>query len=99
MKAYAKGRRFEYEVRDDLKSGFFIVRQAKSAFPDLIGIRKLTGKKICIECKVNGRLSKKEKNKLIEIWVRYDIHPFLAYKEKGKIKYFDLLFGEEVNEI
>lgn len=100
MTSYEKGRRLEWEVRDVLEaSGDFVVRQAKSSFPDLIVVRKSTGKKICIECKWNKYLTPKEKLKLIELWVKYELHPFLAYKKNRKLKFKDLLFNEDVNTI
>ena len=98
--SYIKGRRLEYQVRDLLrKTGDFVVRQAKSSFPDLIVIRKCTGKKFAVECKWNGYLTQDEKIKLFELWVKYDLHPILAYKKKGKIKFKDILFNEDVNTL
>jgi Holliday junction resolvase len=100
MTNYEKGRRLEYQVRHLIeKSGDFVVRQAKSSFPDLIAVRKSTGKIICIECKWNKYLTQEEKTELIRLWVKYGIHPFLAYKEKRKLKFKDLLFNEDVNTI
>lgn len=97
--SYQKGAHFERRVRKDLESNSFVVRQAKSAFPDLIVVRKTTGKKICVECRVRGNYSREEELKLIELWVKYDMHPFIARREKNKIRYFDLIFGEDVNAI
>lgn len=81
INSYKKGRRFEYKVRDYLISkGFFVVRQAKSAFPDLLAINK----GIChaIECKVNKYLSKKEKEGLAKLYKEHRIFPWLAYQKK-----------------
>ena len=62
---YGKGRRFEYKTRDELKkAGFYVVRQAKSAFPDLFAFNQRG--LIVVECKVGGRLTRTEKNKLRE---------------------------------
>jgi len=97
---YLRGRNFEYRVKKDLKkNGFLVFRQAKSAFPDLIAVRKCTGKKICVECKVNGYITKEEKDNLLKIWVEYDIHPFTARRVKRKIVYHDLVFSEDINAI
>jgi len=63
---YAKGRRFEYKVRDELiKLGLIVFRTARSSgrprshkadYPpvDLIAFRKSDGKAVFIECKSRG---------------------------------------------
>jgi len=99
LTSYQKGRNFEYRVKKDLEKNSFVVRQAASAFPDLIAVRECSGKKICVECRVNGRISKTERMELIRLWVKYDIHPFVARREKKKIKYYDVIFSEDVNAI
>jgi hypothetical protein len=53
--AYRRGRRFEYRVqRFFRRNGWFVVRQPRSAFPDLIAVRR--GVVLLIECRVDGRL-------------------------------------------
>jgi len=97
MNNYYKGRRLEYQVRDLLeKDGDFVVRQAKSSFPDLIAVRKSTGKVFAIECKWNKYLTQEEKDKLSKLHEIYKIHPILAFKENHKIKFRDLLFNEDI---
>jgi Holliday junction resolvase len=97
---YEIGRNFEYRVIKYLReNGFFVVRSAKSSFPDILAVRKSTGKTICVECKVNGYLNHEEKLGLIRIWVNYDIHPFVARREGRKMKIFDFLFNEDINTI
>lgn len=97
---YEKGRNFEYRVKKYLiENGFFVVRAAKSSFPDILAVRKSTGKKICVECKVNGYLTEQEKLKLKVLWTKFDIHPFVARREKNKLKFFDFLFNEDVNAV
>ena len=77
IKTFAKGRRFEYKTRDELKkAGFYVIRQAKSAFPDLVAIG-IQGT-IVVECKVGGRLSKEEKNKLRE-FRKLGVKTYLAH--------------------
>lgn len=67
MNTRAKGSRFEREVRKVLeRDGYFCVRQAASAFPDLIAIAD-NKKAYFIECKVNKYITKKEKEDLIEM--------------------------------
>lgn len=90
-KSYAKGRRFEWRVRDYLrKNGYFVVRQAKSAFPDLIAFND--EEVLVIECKWNGNLSSSEILKMTSIWAKICGHNafykfILASNVKGKIKF------------
>lgn len=99
-KSYEKGKRFEYEVRDLLRLwDFFVIRQAKSSFPDLIAIRKTTGKTVCVECRFNGNIKKEEKDFLLKLHKNYGMHPYLAYREKREVKFLDLLFDEVLKNI
>jgi len=80
-----KGISFEREVRKYLEeAGYFVVRQAASSFPDLIAVAQ-TGRIYAYECKVNGKISSKEKKKLIELYERYKIVPVVAYKKEKQI--------------
>jgi len=79
----AKGARFERLVKHRLEAeGWFVVRQAASAFPDLIAIKK--NEACFIECKTNKYISSKEKSALKKL--SYFGLPYIAYpiKEKGK---------------
>jgi Holliday junction resolvase len=63
---YLKGIRFEYRVqRWFRRHGWFVVREPRSAFPDLIALRK--GKLVLVECRVGGSLSRKERRKLVSL--------------------------------
>ncbi len=63
---YARGRRFEYRTRDYLrKLGWFVVRQPRSAFPDLIALRD--GSIILVECKVDGYLPSTERRHIVRL--------------------------------
>lgn len=86
-KSYAKGRRFEWEIRDWFEAkGFFVVRQASSSFPDLI-VAKPTekGKTVvyAVECKHRKNLSKGEKKGLVELNKKYNFVPLMVYKIKN----------------
>jgi len=79
----------EYKVRDILKTkGYFVVRQAKSTFPDLVALK---GNEIVfIECKVNKYLSRKEKEKIKEIKEKVKCKFLVAYNDKGKVKFYEV---------
>lgn len=74
----AKGARLEYRVRDTLKrGGLFVVRQASSAFPDLIAVG--IGEVYAIECKWNNNATKTEKETLLKISKDYEMKPMIAF--------------------
>lgn len=53
---YRKGRDFEWQVARDLRRlGWYVVRVAKSGFPDLVAFKK--GRVFGVECKYNQRLA------------------------------------------
>ena len=99
----AKGARFERQVRKFLEAqGCFVVRQAMSAFPDLLAITD-NRRILFIECKVNKYLSQKEKRELLgqqygEPWVAYPYyegrrkHIAIRHVRTGKI-YIDEIPG------
>jgi len=96
--SYAKGRKFEYKVRNFFeKKGFYVVRSAKSSFPDLIVIAPkdfFQGEAIFIECKNKEKipanpiklLTKEEYADALQLVSQYDKPFLLCYKEKRKIK-------------
>ena len=78
-----KGIDFENEIKKIYEEkGYYVWRQARSAFPDLIVCRG--GVWYLIECKVNGRISEVEKLRLIAIADDVGAIPMLAFKKKGK---------------
>jgi Holliday junction resolvase len=85
VNSYSKGRLFEYRVRDHFtQQGYFVVRAAKSAFPDLIALRR--GEILLIECRVRGNLTKAEKERLIAYAKKTGGRPILAYREGRKLR-------------
>jgi len=63
---FARGRRFEYRTRDYLrKLGWFVVRQPKSSFPDLVALRD--GSILLVECKVNGYIPPTERRHIVRL--------------------------------
>ena len=102
-KAYIKGRTLEYRVRDFLeKNNYFVVRQAKSAFPDLIAIKisgenmneegtfKRMGKNVLVECKYNKYLSAKEKLEIRRLSEILAARAFVFYMDKRKLKFYEV---------
>ena len=84
VKAYHKGRRFEYEVKRLLeRQGFTVFRCASSKPLDLIAFRM--GKVLICECKV-GRVSEGEKEKLGEWSFKLGFPTALFTKENGSIR-------------
>lgn len=89
---YAKGRRFEYRVRDLLEeSGYYVIRSAGSK-----GIVDLAAFKITvvlfIQCKNNSNaLSHEEWNKLFLKSRELGTTPIHAFNVKGKIQLERLL--------
>ena len=94
--SYAKGRRFEYSVKNKLeKAGFYVVRSAGShgAF-DLVAIRK--GIVLGVQCKTNGYLPPGERVKLLQIQELYGIIACIAYRENNRIRIVNLQTGIEI---
>lgn len=89
-KSYRRGYNFERRVLKFLEGkGYFVVRQAKSSFPDLIVINS-SGRAIFIECKVNGKLSYKEQKKAEEIVKKFEVPFLIAHRYKRKIVFSPL---------
>lgn len=98
-RSYRKGYRFEREVAKHLeKRGFFVIRQGKSRFPDLVAIGRSLIKGCTtvffIECKYNKRPDREEIEKLYDLRDRYNAHVRIAYKKKGQ-KGFKFYHPEE----
>ena len=73
VKAKRKGSRYEYKIRDQYKKkGYYVIRSAGSlGIFDLVAINPQT-KIIClIQCKA-GKLSKKEKESILEVLKAYE---------------------------
>jgi len=84
---YMKGYNFERRVRKWFEEhGYFVARQCRSAFPDLIVIGTEDVK--FVECKVNLKnLTKRERYRLIELAAKYNATPMVAHREGRKIKF------------
>jgi Holliday junction resolvase len=96
-RSYRIGYAFERRVKQYYEQqGYFVIRQGKSKFPDLIVWKKPEEpfqftKVIGIECKCNKYLSKEEKvlakqylneGKFAEMWV--------AYRKKRKLLFYQI---------
>ena len=86
MSNKSKGIAFERKTRHYLESlGFWCIRQAASAFPDLIAISPLRTVYV-IECKLKPEyLTRAEKNEMVSLAERLGGIPMLAYNLKGKV--------------
>ena len=94
---YAIGRRFEWRVRDYFKeNGYFVLRSPRSAGPvDLIAIRK--DELLFIQCKTDGWMSHKDKEKLYELSQSVGAKPLLAWR--GLAPYYPLRLDPILIEI
>jgi len=100
-KSYRKGYRFEKEVQKWFEErGFFVVRQGKSRFPDLIAIPSVSTREeqpIFVECKYNRKPSKKEISTLSIFEKSHRVKCFFAIKKKGQ-RGFVLVSPKELKE-
>lgn len=100
-KNYKKGRRFEYRVMEILRGkGYFCMRAYASKGPyDVIAIRpanQMNPVPLLIQCKTNGKLPKKEREKLIDLdkkWHGTTVH---AYRT-GRITVFEDLNSNKLD--
>ena len=69
----------------------FVVRTLNE-FPNIIAVRRSSGKRICL---VENEPNNEENLKLMKLWTKLEIHPFMI-KDNQII---DLLFNEKVNTI
>ena len=93
-KAYRKGYTFEIYVANYLrKNGFYVVRSAGShGVFDLIAIYH--GQIYGIQCKTDGRLLRKELTEIVKTAEKHGIIPFLAFRDKRRVKIANLLTSE-----
>jgi len=80
---YARGRKFEWRVRDHLEGmGFVVVRSAASKPVDLVAMRG--GQILLIECKYNAKITSLERQRLLKMAERAGGIPVLATKRRGQ---------------
>ena len=96
--SYAKGRRFEWSVKDLLEArGWIVVRAARSKPVDLVAMKD--GRILLIECKYDSSISKDGRRLLLELAERAGAKPILAKKrryERG-LRLIDLRGGGELS--
>jgi Holliday junction resolvase len=87
---YRRGRRFEYRTRNYLrKLGWFVIRQARSSFPDLIALR---GDSILlVECKLAGRILLAQRRRIARL-TRRQVRgkAILAFRKGREVKLTEL---------
>lgn len=82
---YRRGRSFEYRVRDLLRGqGYFLVRQARSGFPDLVALRR--GEILLVECRVDGYVSPDERDRFLRIAEQTGGRAVVARRVGGRIE-------------
>jgi Holliday junction resolvase len=81
VKKYAKGRRFEYVVRDALvRDGWFVVRSAGSkGIVDLVAISGLPSEVALVQCSV-GKKPFRQVKPLLDLCEKLNVTPCLAIK-------------------
>jgi len=85
--AIRKGRRFEYTVRDYLRCmGYEVIRSAGSRGPaDLLAG---DGRHVlAIQCKINGDIRPRERERLVEFARKFRAMPVLAFKGKKGVEF------------
>nr|MDO8098513.1 hypothetical protein [Candidatus Njordarchaeota archaeon] len=81
---YKRGYAFERRVRSHLEEdGWYVVRQGKSAFPDLICLKK--GAILFIECKVDGYLNPRDRERLVAVSSKVGAEPVVASRANRRI--------------
>lgn len=94
MTHYTDGRRFEYDVRNDLEAdGYWVIRAAGSKTKaDLVAIKP--GQLLIIQCKRNNKVGPAERAEIIRIAAMIDGVPVVAYKQPRRRKpHYDRLTG------
>ncbi len=98
---YARGRAFEYRVRDKLlgAGAVAVIRSAGSKGPADIVCFWLHGRPWFIQAKLNGNLPKTEMAVLMDILRKIDVKIVLASPgPKGRgVTFTDLAIGKELN--
>lgn len=92
MSAYARGRAFEYRVRDHFKRlGYLVSRSPQSRSPfDLIVIGHQAV--LLVQCKVGGALGPKGWNELYDLAIdTAGAQPILVTREKRKMCFYRML--------
>lgn len=90
---YARGRDFEYAVRDDMRRhGYLALRSPASKSPTDIYCIK-SGELVFIQCKLHGALYRSEWNEFYEFCGTVDATPVMARRpDSGRgIEYFMLV--------
>ena len=94
--AYARGRAFEWRVRDHLQAlGYLVVRspQSRSSFDLIVAGRNVL---YLIQCKVAGQLGPTEWNELYWLADSVNAIPVLATREKRKICLYQMVDTKDV---
>ena len=95
-KNYEIGRRFEYRVQNYLRAkGYYVVRSyASKGVYDLIAIPPTNGDfqnyPLGIQCKTNGYLPPKERQRFSDVGNNWQLWPILAFRKSRKLIFKDI---------
>ncbi len=81
------------------KGGFMVIKDIPGQVPNLIGVRKSTGKKVGVHCIEDGNYDIDLELKLSRIWTLYDVHPFIARARDEEVVFFDIIYMEDINAL
>lgn len=99
MGRYAQGRRFEYQVRDELLDhGFVCMRSAgsKGSIDIMAGKEGLV---LAVQCKRDGRLPQWERDRLMRDSHHFGAVPVLAVASRGVLLYLIPKTGKVRSEV
>jgi len=97
----AEGARYRFKVRVEKwlqRAGHLVFRQARSAFPDLVAL-KAGEKPMLVECRINGRISPEERERLLELAEKAGGRAFVASRKGRMVVFKELPEVEEAEPV
>ncbi len=87
---YSRGTRFEYRTREYLRGfGWFVIRQPRSAFPDLVALKN--GVILFVECKLHGYMPSAERRHIVRLARNHiKAKALLALKKEGRLLLYEI---------
>ena len=96
MSGYAKGRRFEYRVRDAFRqNGYVVIRAAQSKPIDLVCLKG--GKSVLVECKTEKSfLGRRKRDELVSLAATAGTKLLVAMRKKRKLVFKEIPTGSPI---